>query len=150
MKKILSFSVIGFLSTFVFAQVTDTKDKVGIGVSNPQTKLHINVPNVNSEILRLDNAGLRTTSFFNYSDGTYNNAGLQIKKNSSVGQFKFSNSNGDLMTILYNGNVGIGTIEPQGTLHINNSPMWSSYNYGANLLIDGNRNNSIAILDANP
>jgi len=107
MKKILSFTIIGFLSTIVFAQVTDTNDKVGIGESNPQTKLHINVTYVNSEILRLDNAGLRATSFFNYSDGTYDNAGLQFKKNSSVGQFKFSNTIGDLMTILPDGRLNV-------------------------------------------
>ena len=102
--------VIGLLSTTAFTQVNDTGDNVGIGESNPQAKLHLNVSNVNSEILRLDNGGLRSTSFINYSDGTYDNAGLQFKKNSTAGQFKFSNINGDLMTI-----------SPTGTVHILNS-----------------------------
>ena len=75
----------------------------------PDGRLNVLNTKVNSELLTLDNAGLRATSFFNYSDGTYDNAGLQFKKNSSVGQFKFSNTIGDLMTILSNGNVGIGT-----------------------------------------
>jgi archaellum component FlaG (FlaF/FlaG flagellin family) len=60
-----------------------------------------------------------------------------------------TSSPSSLLTIKNTGDVGIGTTNPQGTLHIKNSPMWSSANYGANLLIDGNRNNSIAILDAN-
>lgn len=71
-------------------------------------RLHISNTNLNSELLTLD-GGTRTTSIINYSDGTYDNAGLQFKKNSTVGQFKFSNNNGDLMTIRSNGNVGIGT-----------------------------------------
>ena len=86
-----------------------------------QDKLHIDVANPNAEILRLDNNGLRSTSFNNYSYGSYDNAGLQFKKNSSVGQFKFSNNNGDLMTILSSGNIGVGTSTPQSSLHLNNT-----------------------------
>jgi hypothetical protein len=86
---------------------------------NSNGNLFVNSLTVNTELLRLDNNGLRSTSFINYSDGTYDNAGLQFKKLSSLGQFKFSNNNGDLMTILSNGNVGIGTITPDTKLTVN-------------------------------
>ena len=94
----------------------NSNGNIGIGTSDPSTKLHLKT-SVNSEILRLD-GGARTTSFIDYSDGTYNSAGLQFKKNSTVGQFKFSNNNGDLMTIYSNGNVGIGTSLPDEILHV--------------------------------
>lgn len=87
---------------------------VGIGTVTPLAKLQVNSPSVNTELLRLDNNGLRSTSFLNYSDGVYDNAGLQFKKISSVGQFKFSNLNGDLFTILPDGDVGIGTTDTKG------------------------------------
>ncbi len=92
---------------------------VGVGTTAPTVKLHINSPSVNTELLRLDNNGLRLTSFINYSDGIYDNAGLQFKKVSTVGQFKFSNLNGDLMTIRSSGNVGIGTTSPSEKLEVN-------------------------------
>jgi len=91
---------------------------VGIGTTSPSSKFHINTTNPNSELLRLDNNGLRSTLFVNYSDGTYDNAGFEFKKMSSVGQFKFSNLNGDLMTIRSSGSVGIGTSSPDAKLTV--------------------------------
>src|SRR5690606_19252260 len=85
---------------------------------SPSSKFHINTTNPNSELLRLDNNGLRSTLFVNYSDGTYDNAGFEFKKMSSVGQFKFSNLNGDLMTIRSSGSVGIGTSSPDAKLTV--------------------------------
>ncbi|MCB4797236.1 tail fiber protein [Neotamlana laminarinivorans] len=87
----------------------NSSGNLGIGAYNPLALLHVNSSTPNSELIRLDNNGLRRTSILNYSDGTTDNAGLQFKKESTVGQFKFSNLNGDLLTILSNGNVGIGT-----------------------------------------
>lgn len=98
--------------------VIEAGGNVGIGTSSPSTTLHINDTSPNSALLRLDNNGTRETLISNYSDGTYDNAGLQFKKFSAVGQFKFSNNNGDLMTILSSGNVGIGTTNPQIKLHV--------------------------------
>lgn len=49
------------------------------------------------------------------------------------------------------GSVGIGTSTPLGLLHLKtpgNGYYWSSYNYGASLVIDGGHHNSIAFLDA--
>src|SRR4051812_41170368 len=47
------------------------------------------------------------------------------------------------------GSVGIGlTTTPMGRLHLRDGAFWSSFNYGAALVIDGPHNNAIAILDA--
>jgi len=51
------------------------------------------------------------------------------------------------------GNVGIGSsYTPQGLLHlksISGTNYWSSYNFGASLVIDGAHHNSIGLLDIN-
>ena len=52
-----------------------------------------------------------------------------------------------------NNNIGIGNgnTNPAGLLHLrtpSNGNSWSSYNYGANLVIDGPHHNSIGLLDA--
>jgi hypothetical protein len=46
------------------------------------------------------------------------------------------------------GSIGVGITNPQGALDIRTSPQWSSFNYGANLVIGGTRNNGIGILDS--
>jgi hypothetical protein len=46
------------------------------------------------------------------------------------------------------GSIGVGITNPQGALDIRTSPQWSSFNYGANLIIGGTRNNGIGILDS--
>ena len=91
---------------------------------------------------------------------TANGAGPQtwhldnINKNLRIFQQPTINDSGTVyMTIADGGKVGIGTGSPLGQLHIKTSPQWSSFNYGANLIIDGSRNNAIGILDstsANP
>lgn len=48
------------------------------------------------------------------------------------------------------GNLGIGTSNPLGGLHIATSAnQWSAYNWGTNLLIQGNKNNAVGIFDSN-
>ena len=128
--KILLLVTIFFQS--LTAQVNDTGDKIGIGVSNPQTKLHINVSDSNSELLRLDNDGIRSTSILHYPDRTYNNAGLQFRKNSTIGQFKFSNSANDLLLILPDGKITIKNSNPNSeVLELDNDGLrtTSIYNY---------------------
>jgi len=46
------------------------------------------------------------------------------------------------------GSIGVGITNPQGTIDIRTAPQWSSFNYGANLIIGGSRNNGIGILDS--
>jgi hypothetical protein len=54
---------------------------------------------------------------------------------------------GTISGVSLNNNIGIGLNNPSGLLHLKGGEMWSSHNYGANLIIDGARHNSIAILD---
>jgi len=57
-------------------------------------------------------------------------------------------------SILYTtGNIGINVATPLGAVHIKKGNEWGYWNFGANLVIDGVRNNAIAFLDsasANP
>ena len=46
------------------------------------------------------------------------------------------------------GSVGIGKSGPAGRLHVYGGPTWSAWNWGASTVIDGNRNNAIAMLDS--
>jgi hypothetical protein len=46
------------------------------------------------------------------------------------------------------GSIGVGITRPQGAIDIRTSPQWSGFNYGANLIIGGGRNNGIGILDS--
>ncbi len=52
------------------------------------------------------------------------------------------------LSVTPDGNVGIGTISPQAGLHITSGPRWSTHNLGANILVDGGRNNAIGFLDS--
>jgi hypothetical protein len=63
--------------------------------------------------------------------------------------FTFTDSSN---TLYLSGPVGVGIVAPSGgnSVHLKNIPsQWSSSNYGANLIIDGIRNNGIGILDGN-
>ena len=51
--------------------------------------------------------------------------------------------------LLNNGNFGIGTTTPLGGLHSKTASQWSTSNYGASVIVDGARNNALALLDFN-
>jgi hypothetical protein len=100
---------------------------VGIGTANPGAMLHINLQNYGSILL-----------------GDNSNGGVAITKetdnrlafwNSGI----YGQSQEERFTIMQNGNVGIGTRNPQAQLHIKNSQ-----NYGSILLGD-NSNGGVAI-----
>ena len=46
------------------------------------------------------------------------------------------------------GSIGVGITNPQGTIDIRTSPQWNSFNWGANLVIGGARNNGLVVLDS--
>jgi hypothetical protein len=70
------------------------------------------------------------------------------------GYFNFWNGNwgvgsGPRFTIASDGKIGIGSAVPVATLDVRtNPPQWSSFNYGANIIVGGSRNNAIGILDS--
>ena len=60
----------------------------------------------------------------------------------------FGTTDTERMRIDATGKVGIGTTSPSGLLHLKNGPTWSSFNYGADLVVDGSAHNSIGLLDS--
>jgi hypothetical protein len=83
----------------------------------------------------------------------------QIPLNQYLGQLAFQDQyspsglrraggGSDDLIIDSNGRIGIGTTAPGGQVGINTSPTWSAFNYGANLVISGSRNNGLGILDS--
>jgi hypothetical protein len=70
------------------------------------------------------------------------------------GYFNFWNGNwgfgaGPRFTIASDGKIGIGSAGPVATLDVRtNAPQWSAFNYGANIIVGGSRNNAIGILDS--
>lgn len=79
---------------------------IGIGAITPTARLHI----VNGQQQILLATGT-STSGYNLNIGV-NDDGVNLSNNSSVRGFNFKNFTGTLMTILANGNVGIGTTTP--------------------------------------
>lgn len=56
-------------------------------------------------------------------------------------------------TVDSTGQLGLGVTSLSGLAHFKGGPQWGSFNYGATLVIDGTRHNSIGLLDstsANP
>jgi hypothetical protein len=129
----------------------NTIGNVGIGTNTPASRLAVN--------------GLITE---NSGDGVYYNVvtqkdvgfnANQIPLNQYLGQLAFldqyspsglrrDGGGSDDLVIDSNGRIGIGTTLPGGQVGINTSPAWSSFNYGANLVISGSRNNGLGILDS--
>lgn len=129
----------------------NTIGNIGIGTNTPTSRLAVN--------------GLITE---NSGDGTYWNVvtqrdvGLnanQVPLNQYLGQLAFldqyspaglrrDGGGSDDLIVDANGRIGIGITNPGGQVGINTAPAWSSFNYGANLILGGSRNNGFGILDS--
>jgi len=113
---------------------TNLNDKVGIGTSNPTTRLEVAtsgneiaslIGEPNGGLFRLQIApGIGTpTSRFGILFGSFGE-GLRIGNNGQgplhfeTGSTSFGTDPTPRMTIIHNGNVGIGTQAPQSKLHI--------------------------------
>lgn len=113
--------LIGLLmsSTTIFAQITNTfpdNGNVGIGTISPGAKLHINAGAVfvanspNNDYLMFDHEGINTWR----TRITTDNGSSYVIGNDIGGAF-----NNRVLTLAQNGNVGIGTIHPNGKLDVN-------------------------------
>jgi hypothetical protein len=141
---------------------TSSNSNVGIGTSSPSGLLHLATPST-ANWWGSWNYGINLVI-----DGPHHNSIGFLDTNSS-NPFAITNVTGtltvssmpplgntttaptNLLAIVNSGNVGIGTITPTGLLHLrtlSTTNYWSSYNYGANLVIDGPHHNSIGFLDA--
>ena len=109
---------------------------VGIGISNPQTPLHI-YNTTASEFVRLEGnnpyVGFRPSggTLKTYVQGYGDDLLVGTAFGNPTGRIMFYNNNVTNMTILPNGNVGIGTITPTSPLSFSNAlgnkiSLWSS------------------------
>jgi hypothetical protein len=105
--------------------VDATNDRVGIGTSSPSAPLMVLGTSDNTTVARFGGSSDSRSLVYstaNQSDGASNpNALHKFQVQSSVGQYKFSNTANDILFLDYNGNVGIGTDSPSGELHINST-----------------------------
>jgi len=110
---------------------------VGIGTTSPDKPLHVvsgtagGVPTFLSNMVAVFQAnanptsssriailgGAEATSSISFADDNDNNPG-SINYNHLIDSLSFRVNAGDRMTILNNGNVGIGTTSPQNTLNV--------------------------------
>ncbi len=118
MRKGISLIIIGILSNTILAQITDTGNLVGIGTTNPASKLDVRTStnkgvrlnfNDESAITFVPNNG---NSIFHLSHGHDNR--LHISEGGTVG-------GGKLMTFVNSGNIGIGTTNPASKLDVRTS-----------------------------
>ena len=86
---------------------------VGIGTTTPAEKLHVTGGN-----LAIGETSGGTTRALKFFDGTATTFSSIINPSSAGLRFLTNNGNTDAMSILSNGNVGIGTTSPRGKLQI--------------------------------
>lgn len=84
--------------------------------------------------LEIDNQGTLTTAY-----------GLLVNDMPSADDYAIKTGTG---RVVHGGHVGIGVDAPEGRLHLGVGPTWGPWNWGANLIIDGNKNNVIGFLDS--
>lgn len=133
--KILTIALIG-ISLGLVAQVTDTGDKVGIGTTSPNAKLHIKNTNGNATLIvqgkqtsGLHNSAqlILSTEWNTANNLTRSQSGRKaIIKATALANWGrdvklgfFTSNHGstypqERMSIMSNGNIGIGTTNPNG------------------------------------
>jgi hypothetical protein len=96
---------------------TTTMDNVGIGTTTPSTNLHINAASGNN-IVAIDAPAASAAQLSFWKAGT-NKAGIWVPGSSN--DLRVFDAGGvDRVTFQNGGNVGVGTTNPSGTLHLYN------------------------------
>src|SRR5210317_294876 len=91
---------------------------VGIGTTNPGQALHIYRSGANNAVIKAEAAGTQEAEIQLYHTGDAAAWGMYMPVNSDSLRFY---RNGDRMTLTSGGNVGIGTVSPEGSLHVQGS-----------------------------
>jgi hypothetical protein len=126
---------------------------VGIGISTPDTKLHVS--SLSPEHLRLQGV----TPYLSLYDGGTPTGYMQAYGNdlligtfygNTIGALRFYNNNINNMTILPNGNIGIGNNNPAAKLHVqNNTEALRISGFNSFLSIYDNSSNSVGYFQNN-
>ena len=133
--------------------IIDSSGNVGIGTNNPQSSLHVKSTGNEGKIV-IENetiALLQLVQPISTGDKTYN-----IELGRTDGDLTFRSTNGEKMRITENGNVGIGTDNPDTKLHINeptgggNPQLKISYDSDSHftLGVDSNSNTTFATAES--
>ncbi|CAM1348535.1 hypothetical protein [Tenacibaculum halocynthiae] len=116
-KRILLIALIG-ISNLIMGQVSDTGDKVGIGITNPIFKLHISSPS--NQLMRFTSTN-GTWMDFESTNATIGNRIWSIGHFGTSGKFGVYQRDGTnqyRLTINHQGSVGIGTTNPDMKLSV--------------------------------
>jgi hypothetical protein len=105
---------------------------VGIGTTNPGQALHIYRSGANNAVIKAEAAGTQEAEIQLYHTGDAAAWGMYMPVNSDSLRFY---RNGDRMTLTSGGNVGIGTVSPEGSLHVQGSRSIFGNNAGASDII---------------
>lgn len=113
--------------------VDETNELVGIGTATPSAKLHIKASSLDQEGLIIENSlGNQTAHIGHLTDGT-----AYFKLADDTGQnHTLLRDNGDSYLNALEGNVGIGTTNPDTTLHIHRRGTESGDQYSPALILD--------------
>ena len=140
----------------------DTEGKLGIGITNPQTRLHIfngssNIaPQLSSTIITessSDNfinilaSGAHTTGVFFGANGKPQDGGIVYNVSGVPSGLVFLTNNSTRMALTSSGFLGVGTTTPKAPLHILKGGAANAIpNPNAKLVVESNESNFINIL----
>jgi hypothetical protein len=135
---------------YIFASIIAVAQNIGAGTASPTMKLHVSSP-ADTALLLLDNntalANARNAGLYFKTGSYYTGAVKTIGTGVNVarlGFFTFADINQnqlrERMTILDNGNVGIGTNNPNALLEINGSLRLANGSQGAGRVLTSDAN----------